>query len=149
RPILLMDGSRFRFEVANNPHALGYAFPYPQVVGPVGWQFIFSMPGQWLWLIGQRALYLFGIKRDIWALPPQGFGSGPIGSLSVVDLIGAIVLAVGIFFAANGIRRRNLKQESLIAMLLLGCVILPALLLFGSKRFLVPVVPLMALFQAF
>ena len=149
RTVFLMDGSEFRFHVANNPNAMGYSFPYPQIVEPSGWQFIFAMPGQWLWLIGQRALYLSGIQRDIWALPPDGFRSGPIGSFSSLDTISTIVFAVGLFLAAWKIYRRELSSELIVAMLVLSCIILPPLLMFGSKRFIVPVVPLIALFQAY
>ncbi len=149
RTIVLMDGSQFRFHVANNPNAMGYSFPYPQVVEPSGWQFILSMPGQWLWLIGQRALYLFGIKRDIWALPPEDFESGPIGAFSLLNTISSIVFAMGFFLAAWRIYRRELSTELIVTMLVVACMILPPLLIFGSQRFMVPIVPLMALFQGY
>jgi hypothetical protein len=149
RLIVVMDGSAFRFHVANNPNALGYSFPYPEVIEPSGWQFISSMPGQWLWLVGQRALYLAGIQRDIWALPPQGFGSGPIGSFSPLDMIGMAVFAVGLTLALVSIRRGKLTAEITAGILLLAGVMLPPLLIFGSKRFIVPVIPLLALFQAY
>ncbi len=128
---------------------MGYSFPYPQIVEPSGWQFIFAMPGQWLWLIGQRALYLSGIQRDIWALPPDGFRSGPIGSFSPIDTISAVVFAVGLFLAARKIYRRELSFESIVAILVLACMILPPLFIFGSKRFIVPIIPLIALFQGY
>ncbi len=149
RTVFLMDGSVFRWHVANNPNALGYSFPYPQIVEPSGWQFIFAMPGQWLWLVGQRALYLSGIQRDIWALPPDGFRSGPIGSFSPLDTIGTIGFAAGLSLATWRIYRSELSSESIVAMLALACIILPPLLVFGSKRFIVPVIPLIALFQAY
>ncbi len=149
RPVFLMEGSAFRFQVANNPNAVGYSFPYPDIVEPSGWQFVLWMPGQWLWLIGQRALYLFGIKRDIWTLPPEGFRSGPIGSYSVLDLISVTVFATGLITAMTRIRRSELSDEPEAGVLLLACVILPALFIFGSKRFIVPVIPLFALFQGY
>jgi hypothetical protein len=149
RIIIVMDGSAFRFHVANNPNALGYSFPYPEVIEPSGWRFISSMPGQWLWLLGQRALYLAGIKRDIWALPPQGFGSGPIGSFSPLDVISVSVFAVGLIVAIIRIWSGKLIEEVSAGILLLGCVMLPPLLIFGSKRFIVPVIPLIALFQGY
>ena len=149
RTVLLMEGSAFRFRLANNPNAMGYSFPYPSVVEPSGWQFLLSMPGRWLWLIGQRALYLFGIKRDIWALPPEGFSSDSIGSYSLMDLISVIVFATGLVLAMSGVRRRKLSYELKAGILMLACVILPALSIFGSKRFIVPVIPLIALFQAY
>jgi len=149
RTIFLMDGSEFRFHVANNPNALGYSYPYPDVVAPSGWQFVLSMPARWLWLIGQRALYLFGIKRDIWALPTEGFRSGPIGSYSFLDAISAIVFAAGLILAMSGVRRGDLSNELMAAILLVACVILPPLLIFGSERFIIPVIPLIALFQGY
>jgi len=149
RTVFLMEGSEFRFHVANNPNAVGYSFPYPDIVEPSGWQFVLSMPGQWLWVIGQRALYLFGIKRDIWAPPPEGFRSGPIGSYSLLDLISAIVFAAGLILVMSRVRRRELSEEPQAGILLLACVILPSLFIFGSKRFIVPVIPLIALFQGY
>ena len=149
RTVFLMQGSQFRFQVANNPNAVGYSFPYPDIVEPSGWQFVLSMPGRWLWLIGQRALYLFGIKRDIWALPPEGFRSGPIGSYSLLDLISMIVFATGLILAMSRVRRRELNDELEAGILLLACAMLPALFIFGSKRFIVPVIPLIALFQGY
>jgi hypothetical protein len=149
RAIFVMDGSQFRFHVSNNPNALGFSFPYPQVAEPSGWQFILSMPGQWLWLIGQRALYLFGIKRDLWALPPDGFGGGPIGSYSALDAISTIVFAAGLLLAIWRLYRGELGDAVKTIMVVLACVILPPLLIFGSKRFIVPVMPLMALFQGY
>jgi hypothetical protein len=149
RIIFLMDGSGFRFDVANNPNAMGYSFPYPEIIEPSGWQFVLAMPGQWLWLIGQRALYLSGIQRDIWALPPKGFRSGPIGSLSSLDIISTIVFAVGLFLAGWRIYRRELSKELILPMLALACMIMPPLLIFGSKRFIVPVIPFIALFQGY
>ena len=149
RAVFLMEGSKFRFHVANNPNAVGYSFPYPYVVEPSGWQFVFSMPARWLWLIGQRTLYLFGIKRDIWALPPKGFRSGPIGSYSLLDVISVIVFATGLIFAMNRVRRGELSDEVKAGTLLLAFVMLPPLLIFGSKRFIVPVIPLVALFQGY
>jgi 4-amino-4-deoxy-L-arabinose transferase-like glycosyltransferase len=149
RTIFLMEGSAFRFQVANNPNAVGYSFPYPDIVEPSGWQFVLSMPGQWLWLIGQRALYLLGIKRDIWALPPEGFRSGPIGSYSLLDLISMIVFATGLILAMVRVRRGELSDELKAGILLLACVMVPALSIFGSKRFIVPVIPLIALFQSY
>ena len=150
RTVFLMEGSEFRFHVANNPNAVGYSFPYPDIVEPSGWQFVLWMPRQWLWLIGQRALYLSGIKRDIWALPPQGFRSGPIGSYSLLDLISVIVFVTGLILAMSRVRRRReLSDEPKAGILLLACVMLPALFIFGSKRFIVPVIPLIALFQGY
>src|SRR5208282_4102813 len=149
RAVFLMEGSEFRFHVANNPNAQGYSFPYPDIIEPSGWQFVLQMPGQWLWLIGQRALYLFGIKRDIWAIPPEGFRSGPIGSYSLLDLISAIVLATGLILAMIRVHRSELSNEPEAGVLLLACVMLPALFIFGSKRFIVPVIPLIVLFQGF
>ena len=150
RTVFLMEGSEFRFHVANNPNAVGYSFPYPDIVEPSGWQFVLWMPGQWLWLIGQRALYLSGIKRDIWALPPQGFRSGPIGSYSLLDLISVIVFVTGLILAMSRVcRRRDLSDEPTAGILLLACVMLPVLFIFGSKRFIVPVIPLIALFQGY
>ena len=96
----------------------------------------------------KRALYLFGIKRDIWALPPEGFSSDSIGSYSLMDLISVIVFATGLVLAMSGVRRRKLSYELKAGILMLACVILPALSIFGSKRSVVPVIPLIALFQA-
>jgi 4-amino-4-deoxy-L-arabinose transferase-like glycosyltransferase len=149
RTIMVADGSKFRIHVSNNPNALGYSFPYPEVIEPSGWQFILSMPGQWLWLVGQRALYLFGVKRDIWALPPQGFGSGPIGSYSPLDVISMILAAAGLSMVFIRILRGELTAEPIAAILMLVGVMLPPLLIFGSKRFIVPVIPLVALFQGY
>lgn len=149
RTILVADGSKFRIHVSNNPNARGYSFPYPEVVEPSGWQFIPSMPGQWLWLVGQRALYLFGIKRDIWALPPQGFGSGPIGSYSPLDVISMMLAAAGLSMVFIRILRGELTSEPMAAILMLAGVMFPPLLIFGSKRFMVPVIPLIALFQGY
>jgi hypothetical protein len=149
RFIVVMDGGAFRFQVANNPNALGYSFPYPEIIEPSGWAFILTMPGQWLWLVGQRALYLAGIQRDIWALPPQGFGRGPIGSVSPLDVINMAVFAMGLTAAIIGICRGKLTAEVSAGIVLLACVTLPPLLIFGSKRFIVPVIPLIALFQGY
>lgn len=149
RTVYLMDGSQFRFHVANNPNAMGYSFPYPQVMEPSGWQFIFTMPRQWLWLLGQRVLYLFGIKRDIWALPPQDFTSNRIGSFSTLDLLGTMVFAAGLWCAEYFHCRGELTREFRAGVLLLACVMLPPLLIFGSKRFIIPVIPLIALFQGY
>ena len=149
RTVFLMEGSKFRFHVANNPNAVGYSYPYPDVVEPSGWQFVLSMPGRWLWLVGQRALYLFGIKRDIWALPTEGFRSGPIGSYSVLDVISVIVFATGLILAMSRVRRGELTDELKAGILVLACVMLSPLPLFGSKRFIVPVIPLVALLQGY
>ena len=47
------------------------------------------------------------------------------------------------------VRRRELNDELEAGILLLACVMLPALFIFGSKRFIVPVIPLIALFQGY
>jgi len=108
-----------------------------------------SMPGQWLWLLGQRAFYLFGLKRDVWALPPQGLRSGPIGSYSLLDAAEMVVFAIGLLLILSRIRRGQLSEELTAAVLMLACVMVPPLLIFGSKRFIIPVIPLIALFQAY
>jgi hypothetical protein len=149
RTTVLMDGGHFRFHVSNNPNAMGYSFPYPAIVEPSGWNFILEMPGRWLWLVGQRALYLLGIKNDIWALPPEDFTSGRIGTYSIFDIFGMIVFAVGVILAEYRCRRGELSESYRAAIVLLACVMLPPLLIFGSKRFIVPVVPLIALFQSY
>jgi hypothetical protein len=92
---------------------------------------------------------LFGIKRDIWALPPEGFGSGPIGSYSFLGAISTIVVAAGLILATSRVRRRELSDELKAGILSLACVTLPPLAIFGSKRFIVPVIPLIALFQGY
>ena len=149
RTVVMMDGSQFRFHVANNPNAVGFAFPYPDIVEPSGWQFILTMPGQWLWLVGQRALYLLGIKHDVWALPPEEFASGRIGTYSVFDLVAMIVFAAGLLLAEYRCRRGELSDSYRMATLLVACVMLPPLLIFGSKRFIVPIVPFIAMFQSY
>jgi hypothetical protein len=149
RAVVVMDGGHFRFHVSNNPNAIGYSFPYPAIVEPSGWNFILEMPGRWLWLIGQRALYLTGIKNDVWALPPEDSNSGRIGTYSIVDIVSMIVFAVGLILAEYRCRRSELSESYRAAILLLACVMLPPLLIFGSKRFIVPVIPLIAIFQSY
>ena len=149
RAVVMMDGSQFRFHVANNPNAVGYAFPYPDVVEPSGWQFILSMPAQWVWLVGQRALYLLGIKNDVWALPPEDFTSGRIGTYSIFDIISMGAFAFGLVLAEYRCRGGELSDSYRMASLLVACVMLPPLLIFGSKRFIVPIVPFIAMFQSY
>jgi len=146
---VLMEGSGFRFHVANNPNALGYSFPYPHVSEPSGWHFILSMPGRWVWLIGQRSLYLLGIKRDIWALPPEGFGSGRIGSYSFLDVTNVVLFASGLIVALAQLRHKQLNSQVSASILLLAGVVFPPLFIFGSKRFIIPIIPLISLFQAY
>jgi hypothetical protein len=149
RMIPLQSGGSFRMRIGNNPNAMGYSFPLPAIVEPSGWRFVYSMPARWTWLVGQRALYLFGIKRDSWALPPVGFGSGPVGSYSMWNIIAATILAAGLALAIIRASRKELGPEFVTGIVLLAGITLPPLLLFGSERFIVPVIPVMALFQAY
>jgi hypothetical protein len=60
-----------------------------------------------------------------------------------------IVFAVGLILAEYRCRRSELSESYRAAILLLACVMLPPLLIFGSKRFIVPVIPLIAIFQSY
>jgi uncharacterized membrane protein YoaK (UPF0700 family) len=67
-----------------------------------------------------------------------------------LDLISVIVFVTGLILAMSRVRRRReLSDEPTAGILLLACVMLPALFIFGSKRFIVPVIPLIALFQGY
>ncbi|NNN06760.1 MAG: hypothetical protein HKL90_12745 [Elusimicrobia bacterium] len=71
RTVVVADVLPGLFERGNNPNALGYAFPYRPVLEPSGLRFVAARPARFVWLVSQRFLYLWDIKRDIWSLEPS------------------------------------------------------------------------------
>lgn len=137
----LMDGGDFRFRVGNNPNATGVAFPYVPVVEPSGWAFVFTRPGNFLWLVAQRFLFLFGLRRDLWALPPDGMPGWEIfgnGWICLITFLGGLSLTL----------RESYRSRFAPAYLFLAAAILPPLGIFASARFLIPFAPMLAPFQA-
>jgi hypothetical protein len=145
--IFLMTGTDFRFRLANNPNALGFGYPYPPIIEPSGWEFIFTMPARLLWLMGQRFLYLFGIKLDYWSTPP--IDPVKFGTFSWFNLFYALVFFVGFVLLAFRMRQKDFKHELTAVVLTLGVFLISAFGFYGSERFLVPMVPLISLVQAY
>jgi hypothetical protein len=146
RFVLVTTGTDARFALGNNPRAVGVAFPYPSVIEPVGFAFIRDRPGRFLWLVGQRFLYLTDLKRDIWSIPIPFAGSA----------WGAAVPAVWLALFAAGcalILRRDLRTGRWTSRLpiygTILCGFVPPLAVFGSSRFLLPLIPVIALFHGY
>jgi hypothetical protein len=142
RLVPLMEGGTFRFRLGNNPNAVGLAFPYPPIVEPSGWGFLLHMPGRFLWLLGRRFLYLWGILTDTWSLPPAEMGRGSWEPFLAVAALGLFV-----FGLVAAVRERRKGAERLYLPIV--AVAFPPLIYFGSKRFLIPAMPEIALFQAY
>jgi CHASE2 domain-containing sensor protein len=94
--------------------------------------------------VGQRFLYLWGIKPDVWALPPSVFLRTGLRAVYIIACLGFFL---GIFFSWAKRKEFLAKLQWKIYLVLLG-VLGPPLLLYGNQRFLIPVIPLVAIFQA-
>lgn len=130
----------FLFRLGNNPNALGTSYPYPEIVEPSGLAFVLAEPLHFLWLLGQRFLYLFGLKPDVWAIPPAELGRHGLEPLQALALL--LLFAAGLFFSL----RERVERWPLYVVL--TAILLPSLLVFANHRMLVPLVPLLAIFQA-
>ncbi|MFA5411256.1 MAG: glycosyltransferase family 39 protein [Candidatus Omnitrophota bacterium] len=152
--IIGQDGSPWRFLVGNNPNAIGWSFPYPEIGSPAGLQFIALYPGKFLWLVKQRFLFLWDLKKDIWYLknPVIEWLNTHLGN-NTFDLpfYGLSFLA---FFAGFLVKIKSDLNSSLISvtspfyLTFLASIIAP-LVIFSSSRFLVPSIPIIVLFQAY
>lgn len=138
KPQLIMDRRDFLFRLGNNPNAFGGAFPHPPIAEPSGWAFVFGEPLNFLWLVKERFLLLFGLKPDVWAIPsPNG--------MPLIALTGLVVFLAGCALAASDKEKRT---ASFPLWLVLGASFLLPLLVFANHRLIVPTIPLMAIFQA-
>lgn len=149
------DGLVSLFNEYNSIHSVGWAYPPPEKIeGPLGVAFIVSYPGKFLWLIKERFLYLWDLKKDIWYV-----GHPLIGYLDkrfnkeVFALPFYLVCFIAFFIgmlqkAAADVKRGYIEVTSCFYFTLLPALIIP-LFVFSSSRYLVPVVPLIILFQAY
>ncbi len=144
--IVVTSASGQRFALGNNPGAQGYGFPHPLVSEPTGFRFLAQMPGRFLWLVGQRFLYLWDLKPDIWTIELP-IGGSQLGF--VLHLLSFVVFAFGFAVKlAEDHRAGALLRRAPIYLTFLGLFV-PPLFVFGSSRFMVPVAPVVALFQGF
>ena len=145
--IFLMTGTALRFKIAYNAGALGYSFPYPPILEPTGIAFILQMPKRFLWLFEQRFLYATGIKQDMWMITLNPLNS--IGGISYYNIIGLILFFLGLGYLLFGIQKKIVPQGALLLVFTTAAFFLPSLLFFGSERFLVPIMPLITVVQAY
>jgi len=138
----LRERSSSLFHLGNNPNSLGVNFPFPLIAEPSGWAFIGTRPGQFLWLVCQRFLYFWGIKPDWWTVPQM---VGPHYEYDGWSILSFIALAIGLGLA---MREKGHRAARLPLYFAIAAAIAPPLFIFASGRFLVPLLPLVALFQA-
>lgn len=152
--IIGQDGSPWRFMIGNNPNAPGWSFPYPEMGSPAGLQFIFMYPMRFLWLVKQRFLFLWDLKKDIWYLknPVIEWLNMRLGN-NTFDLP-FYALSFFTFFAGILVKIKSDLNSSLISVTspfylsFLASIIAP-LFIFSSSRFLIPSIPIIVLFQAY
>ena len=143
-------GSLFRFYTSNNPNAQGYAFPYPDIIRPAGLKFILLYPLRYLWLLKERFLFAFDIKKDVWYLGPPFMN---VIKAKIIPDVCFSIMSFLIFLAGLFVKAKNDLKNSLWASAPLYIPVLSSFLLlfitFGSSRFIIPVIPVIDLFQAY
>ncbi len=160
RALFVGKGSEFRIRVAYNPNATGASYPYPEVVEPTGIRFVLARPGKVAWLLRERFFYLANWKRDIWDL------GSPISlhreqrivrtALEIpLHVAGTLLFLAGVVvrlrsrrLVAAGIGPRG-DTADIWLFVWLGAVITGPMLVFASARFLIPGLPVVAIFQAY
>ena len=146
--------SLWRFKIGNNPNAMGYAFPYPELTEPSGIRFIISYPFKFLWLIKERFLYLWDFKKDIWYIEnPLVSYLNVLLRKSVADLpfyfICFFVFFIGLLKKAIRDFKYNLIKVTSCFYFIVLPVLIGHLFVISSSRFLIPVLPFIFLFQAY
>ncbi|MFA6004123.1 MAG: hypothetical protein WC881_08645 [Elusimicrobiota bacterium] len=144
-PTLISSGAGFRFRIHNNPNAVGEAFPYVEPVEPSGWRFVISRPGRYVWLVKERFLYLWDLKKDLWYLGVPGMRGG---GASAFQVFAVCIFGAGLAMKARSDARSGRLREHAALYLTLFCSWIGPLLVLSSSRYNVPVIPILALFQA-
>ncbi len=136
-----------QFHFSNHIGATGeFDIFHQKIMEPSGLEFILSYPGTFLWLIWQRFLFFWGIKQDIWSVPPSITYES--GALSFFAIAGCVVFFIGfITSCVQDIKTRNTSKIALY--FIVGVLIFPIVGFVSSQRYLVPLVPFIALFQAY
>ncbi|MGZ3712456.1 MAG: hypothetical protein ACXVBE_11910, partial [Bdellovibrionota bacterium] len=107
--------------------------------------FVFSKPGRELWLIGQRFLYIWGIKPDVWAIPPPF--QNRTATETLFHTAACTLFFLGLYFSLTLPRGRESSDRRWIYLVLLA-VLAPPMAMYGDQRFLIPVIPYVVMFQA-
>lgn len=150
-PVLVSQGASFRFRTGNNPAAQGSAYPYPVIVEPSGLNFIVSRPARFSALVLRRFLYFMDIKKDVWHTPVSFFRSfGDRAALfeTIFYILSLLTLIGGVLTGGPALPQRTLPSPYFCLLLTLAAGLAAPLLVFGSSRFSIPVLPLIFLFQA-
>lgn len=152
--IIGSKGLLWRFNVGNNLNAQGFAFPYPDIINPAGIKFIISYPFRFLWLVKERFLYLWDLKQDVWYL-----GHPLIDKLKLLlgnnfpeltfFLFGCIIFIAGYVRKLSiDIKQKIFHISSTFYLTFLSGILVP-LVVFSSSRFLIPLLPIVVLFQGY
>ncbi len=129
-----------------NPASVGSNFPYPPTTEPSGWRFIWEQPLRYIWLLGQRFLYLSEMLHDNWHVPSIAtrlVNSSETGTIildKIWNILGGASMAFGIFTC-----RSTAAGKFIFSALL--TVLIPQLVINSSFRFLLPLIPLFAVAQ--
>ncbi len=153
KPVLIQTNSKFRLELAYNLNSTGKAFPYPEIKKPVGFNLIRERPDKFIWLLKERFLYLWDLKKDRWYLgnpfslyfqtsfKPGNYDRSLYTILFFLFLIGII------FRTLADLNTRT--WTNFIPFLILMVHFSGPLLVFSSSRFIIPALPLVSFYQAF
>jgi|GEM_PF-6542309 len=129
--------------------AVGWNFPYFEFspTTACGLDFAIDFPGQFVLLLLRRFGFWVGIYHDIWWIPPFPLLPLPTEVQNCLSLI-LILLSLGLFCYAFRKAVLSRKIDELICAFLPVFSFLPFLIAGASTRFLVPVIPFVAVLIA-
>jgi hypothetical protein len=141
-----------RFTNQNNPNAPAFNFPQLPVAEPAGLAFVFQQPLNYLSLLFRRLEYLGGFRYDIWFQESEWteglhlLTHWPIAEVRyVMATLGLCTIVLGFFVLMAKRSPSGFGKAMVVASF--GMIFLPHLIIGGSTRFVVPLVPLFAILQ--
>lgn len=133
-----------QFRLHNHLQAQGFAYPYVESVEPSGWPFVARKPGRYLQLIVERFLYLWDFRKDIWYIGPS-----PSGFEYLFHLAACLLFFAGVALKLQVDLTSGLFRQNAIIYCIVSVALAGPILSTGSSRFLVPILPLVCLFQSY
>jgi hypothetical protein len=153
KSVVVSEGSEFRLRVAYNPNATGAAYPYPHVVEPAGLRFIRAQPGKTATLFLRRFQYLWDLKRDIWYLGNPILSQihnriNPTECDIWIYTTSLLLFSFGLAITIYDVHKQKSFAIWGMPYAILAANLIGPMLVFASSRFLVPAVPMIAIFES-